>query len=160
MPDLITDFIRQNEWANHALIEACRDLTDEQLDATVDGVYGSIRATWRHITRAEGGYASQLGHPPGYELGSDDWPGWDALAEMATAAADALVAAAGEPADQTFVSRDEKWTIERTVVIVQAVHHGTDHRSQICTLLTSLGVEPPDWSAWGWGVDTGRMTRA
>ena len=27
--------------------------------------------------------------------------------------------------------------------LAQALHHGTDHRSQICTALTSLGVEPP-----------------
>ena len=26
--------------------------------------------------------------------------------------------------------------------LAQVVHHGTDHRSQICTDLTSLGVEP------------------
>ena len=27
--------------------------------------------------------------------------------------------------------------------LAQALHHGSDHRSQICTALTTLGVEPP-----------------
>jgi uncharacterized damage-inducible protein DinB len=28
--------------------------------------------------------------------------------------------------------------------LAQVVQHGTDHRSQICTALTTLGVEPPE----------------
>ena len=39
---------------------------------------------------------------------------------------------------------------------MQVVHHGTDHRSQICTALTHLGVEPPLIDAWDWGEATGR----
>jgi uncharacterized damage-inducible protein DinB len=38
----------------------------------------------------------------------------------------------------------------------QALHHGTDHRSQICTALTSLGVEPPIIDVWEFGRETGR----
>lgn len=30
----------------------------------------------------------------------------------------------------------------------QALHHGTDHRSQICTALTTLGVEPLLIDVW------------
>ena len=40
--------------------------------------------------------------------------------------------------------------------LAQAVHHGTDHRSQICTALTSLGVEPPEIDVWAYGEATGR----
>lgn len=49
MPEPIADFFRQNQWANAALIDACRGLTDEQLDTTVEGVFGSIRSTLQHI---------------------------------------------------------------------------------------------------------------
>jgi uncharacterized damage-inducible protein DinB len=44
------------------------------------------------------------------------------------------------------------------VRLAQALHHGTDHRSQICTALTSLGVEPPSIDAWNFGADVGRVT--
>ncbi len=27
--------------------------------------------------------------------------------------------------------------------LAQALYHGTDHRSQVCTALTALGIEPP-----------------
>ncbi len=38
----------------------------------------------------------------------------------------------------------------------QALHHGTDHRSQICTVLTALGVEPPAIDVWDFGEQDGR----
>jgi uncharacterized damage-inducible protein DinB len=36
------------------------------------------------------------------------------------------------------------------------VHHGTDHRSQICTALTTLGIEPPLIDVWDYGEAVGR----
>ena len=41
--------------------------------------------------------------------------------------------------------------------LAQALHHGTDHRSQICTAPTTLGVEPPHIDVWDFGMDTGRI---
>ena len=41
--------------------------------------------------------------------------------------------------------------------LAQALHHGTDHRSQICTALTTLGVEPPAIDVWEFGAQTGRV---
>jgi uncharacterized damage-inducible protein DinB len=37
------------------------------------------------------------------------------------------------------------------------VHHGTDHRSQICTALTTLGIEPPSIDVWDYGEQDGRV---
>lgn len=41
--------------------------------------------------------------------------------------------------------------------LAQALHHGTDHRSQICAALTSLGVEPPSIDAWDSGLQDGHV---
>ena len=41
--------------------------------------------------------------------------------------------------------------------LAQAIHHGTDHRSQICTALTSLGIEPPSIDAWDFAQQDGRL---
>jgi uncharacterized damage-inducible protein DinB len=41
--------------------------------------------------------------------------------------------------------------------LAQAIHHGTDHRSQIRTALTSLGLKPPAIDAWDFGLDDGRV---
>jgi uncharacterized damage-inducible protein DinB len=40
--------------------------------------------------------------------------------------------------------------------LAQVIHHGTDHRSQICTALTSLGIEPPAIDVWDYGEAAGR----
>jgi uncharacterized damage-inducible protein DinB len=42
------------------------------------------------------------------------------------------------------------------VRLAQVVQHGTDHRSQVSTALTLLGVEPPDIAVWAYGETTGR----
>jgi len=42
--------------------------------------------------------------------------------------------------------------------LAQAIHHGTDHRSQVCTGLTALGVKPPDIDVWDYALETGRST--
>ncbi len=40
---------------------------------------------------------------------------------------------------------------------VRSAHDdGTDHRSQVCTALTSLGVEPPDIDVWAYARESGR----
>jgi uncharacterized damage-inducible protein DinB len=45
------------------------------------------------------------------------------------------------------------------VFLAQAIHHGTDHRSQICTVLTSLGIEPPSIGVWDYAEATDRAQR-
>ena len=42
--------------------------------------------------------------------------------------------------------------------LAQALHHGTDHRSQVCTALTSLGVEPPAIDVWDFAEKDGRIS--
>jgi uncharacterized damage-inducible protein DinB len=41
--------------------------------------------------------------------------------------------------------------------LAQVLHHGNDHRSQICTALTTLGVKPPALDAFSFGVQDGRV---
>jgi hypothetical protein len=41
--------------------------------------------------------------------------------------------------------------------LAQALHHGTDHRSQVCTALTAFDVEPPEIDVYTFGLNTGRI---
>jgi uncharacterized damage-inducible protein DinB len=44
-----------------------------------------------------------------------------------------------------------------SIRLAQALHHGTDHRSQVCTALTTLGIEPPAIDVWDFAALDGRM---
>jgi uncharacterized damage-inducible protein DinB len=41
--------------------------------------------------------------------------------------------------------------------LAQVIHHGTDHRSQVCTALTALGVVPPEIDAWDFAAAHDRL---
>lgn len=43
------------------------------------------------------------------------------------------------------------------LILVQAINHGTEHRSQIATILTQLGVEPPNMDGWTFFDASGHM---
>jgi len=45
----------------------------------------------------------------------------------------------------------------RGIRIAQVIHHGTDHRSQVCTILTTLGIEPPLIDVWDFADQDGRL---
>jgi uncharacterized damage-inducible protein DinB len=38
-------------------------------------------------------------------------------------------------------------------MVVQALHHGNDHRTQICTVLSTNGYESPDLDVWTYWMD-------
>ena len=58
--DTLTTLFRHNRWANVRILERCAGLTNEQLDATIAGAYGSIRDTLQHIVTAERLYFSRI----------------------------------------------------------------------------------------------------
>ena len=41
--------------------------------------------------------------------------------------------------------------------LAQALHHGADHRSQVCTALTVLGFEPPEIDVADFAWQAGRL---
>jgi len=43
-------------------------------------------------------------------------------------------------------------------VLAQALHHGNEHRGQINTLLTAIGVEPLALGVWDFAEETNRAT--
>src|SRR5438128_8415847 len=60
MSEALLELFRHKTWATLELLDFCRDLDDEHLDATTPGTYGSIRDTLQHLVRAEEGYFARL----------------------------------------------------------------------------------------------------
>ncbi len=160
----LDDAFAHHAWATERLIEACRKLTPEQLRAPCLGTYGSIIATLRHLVASDRWYLSFF--PSGATLAALDEDADTSLAELRLAVATnasawAALLAAGIDPDEDVVERDLEGEFHAPVGIrlAQVIHHGSDHRSQVCTALTSLGIEPPEIDVWAFAEAAGR-TRA
>ena len=57
---LLTDAFDHHVWASIRLLDACSQLTAEQLETTVPGTYGSILDTLRHLVGADASYLAAL----------------------------------------------------------------------------------------------------
>jgi uncharacterized damage-inducible protein DinB len=150
----IVEMFRHNRWANLRLFDACLNLSDEQLAASVAGTYGALRDTLLHIVRAEALYLCLLSGLPRAQAAR---PGPDAsiteLRERAATLGEELAQVAGRVGpNDTFADRDESeiYQLPGPWLLVQAINHANEHRAQIATILTQLGIEPPDMSGWAY----------
>jgi uncharacterized damage-inducible protein DinB len=158
----LEDAFGHHVWATLRLMDACMPLTDEQMATAVPGTYGSILDTMRHIVGADASYLFVLS---GGQTEPIDEDGMDLAWLRATMEAygdawSAVIAQRTDPDERLTRHRDDGSTRTAPVGIrlAQVLHHGTDHRSQICTVLTSLGIEPPLIDVWDYGADDGRVT--
>jgi uncharacterized damage-inducible protein DinB len=39
-------------------------------------------------------------------------------------------------------------SVPTAVILVQAINHATEHRSHVATILTQLGIQPPEMDGW------------
>jgi len=161
--DVLVEFFRHNSMMNRRLMDACRTLSPEQLASTAIGTYGSVGATLVHIANAQAGYAARLldGERP-EPLPEDPFPGFDVLAErMASGDAKLEEAAtlAGEDREVRVTGDDPPgvWLMPVSLYLLQAINHGTEHRSQVATILTQLAIEPPEMDGWTYFFASGQM---
>jgi uncharacterized damage-inducible protein DinB len=152
---MLGDAFAHHVWATLQVIDAGLALTPEQLGAGVPGTYGSILDTVRHIVGSDSGYLFAMtgGRTIRIDEEKMDLPELRAAMERQGADWSELLAQDLDPDAVVVRRRDNGSEIRATMGIrlAQALHHGTDHRSQICTALTTLGVEPPAVAVWDFG---------
>jgi len=156
---LLDDVFAHHVWATERLMDECAALTPEQLAAPAPGTYGSIIDTFRHLVSSDGWYLSFLREQPApIDEGADV-----TLAELRPAittngAAWKELLAAGPDGEADIVEHGDGWDFHSPLGfrLAQVVHHGTDHRSHICTALTSLGLTLPEIDLWAFGEASGR----
>jgi len=159
---LYHDAFAHHIWATDRILEACEALTAEQLGAPVSGTYGPIVETLHHLVETDRWYLSFFDAPPTAISEEARFTIPELRAENAVNGAAWMSLLEGElDGERDVVEHGDGWEFHSPVGfrLAQAVHHGTDHRSQVCTGLTSLGVEPPHIDVWVYGEATGR-TRA
>lgn len=156
--DTLTTLFRHHLWANERIIELCAELSDEQLDATLLGTFGSIRDTLQHIVTAERSYFSRISTGRPYRRPADAPP--LTLAEMlewARTSGAGLVdwAPQVQPGDVVQIDWDGVLRdVPKTILLTQAINHATEHRAQVMAILTHLGIEPPELDSWAYFDET------
>lgn len=155
------DAFAHHVWATLRLIDACLPLTDEQLATTVPGTYGSIIDMVRHIVEGDAWYLFVITEGRRANIDETNMGLVELRSEMErNGDVWSGLLAGGVDADHMTIRRNEDGSEYRApmgIRLAQAVHHGTDHRSQICTALTTLGIEPPEIDLWAFGEQNGRV---
>jgi hypothetical protein len=128
---------------------------------TAPGTYGTLAATWLHLLAAEQRYLRRLGGSEPALNERDGFPGMAALTEHATRSGDKLIEIAPyvSPDDARETDRDGRVKLYSGVVVVQALHHGNDHRTHVCTILGHHGLSYGDMDVWAYGQATGGIVK-
>jgi uncharacterized damage-inducible protein DinB len=158
---VLDDAFGHHVWATLVLIDVCSSLSPEQLETSVPGTYGSILDTMRHLVGGDRGYLYVISgqRVPLVEEDDMDLSDLRKVMEEDGSLWPELVAGELDP-DADYVRAQDDGSLSHAplgVRLAQVVHHGTDHRSQICTALTSIGVEPPLIDVWDYAEKDGRI---
>ena len=157
--NILARLFEHNNWANLQIIRACSVLSDEQLDAEPrSATKGSIRRTLTHLVMSQRGYLSLLTLP--VEARPDVSLEFAELQESARTSGEGLLSLArgelSQPPDARLQTRDG-YNVEPWVVMLQVINHATEHREQIKSMLSALGITPPDIDGWDYGLATNAL---
>jgi len=152
--DHLQTILGHHTWATLRLIDRCLELSAEQLELSTPGTYGSIHATLTHLVVADRRYLRGI-------TGEEAGPPLQSLPPLATLRAgmerqerhwrEVLERIDEIDATMPAIQSPEPYPeIEHAVglFLVQAVHHGQEHRTHVCSILGAHGLAVPDVTGW------------
>lgn len=153
MSETLTELFRHNAWANDRLFAACEDLSEAQVDATLTGTFGSIRDTLAHIAGLQDRVVTTVTEAGPVAVSRErlPLPGVTALRDAIRESSDALVDLAGRAesgATVTTNDRGAEFTLPVWLLLLQAIVHASEHRTQVAAVRTQLGIESPGMDGW------------
>ena len=148
----LVELIRYNNWANAQILAACQELTPDQLASAAPGTYGTIRDTLIHIIRAEAAYVGRItGDRPQPSFKWEDQPVLADIAAFAGQVADALLDTVQRIPPTHLVHEEEDGQFidyQARHLYIQTIDHGIEHRTNITTILSGLGLHAPEVDGW------------
>lgn len=157
---LLEKLFEHNNWANEEIIRACLALSDEQLDAKPrSATQGSIRSTLLHLVASQHGYLRLLTLPVEERLAPVPAPPFAEVQKFAATSGESLLEliSDGHAFPNARLQTRDGYYVEPWVVVVQIINHATEHREQIKSMLSALGVTPPNIDGWDYGEATNRL---
>jgi uncharacterized damage-inducible protein DinB len=156
---------RHNSWATIRLLEFCRDLDPALLDTSATGTFGPIKETLAHLVGWEEVLAAAA-EGSGPQDAPARFASVDDLLERARWLSDRWERVLGsEPHPERLVEfgvTGSRRLVRAGTVLAQVVHHGNHHRSQVCTALSTVDIEPPVLDAWAyaaWATESAERRR-
>jgi uncharacterized damage-inducible protein DinB len=153
--------IRHNLWATRRLLDYARSLRPGQLGLSVQGTAGSINYCLAHIVGADQRYLIGLGAK--IETKFEEALDSDLSDVIRVHGAnertwEPLLAA--PPDFDRWRDRPDRHDRLRLVMLpAQAIHHGTDHRTQVGTILLHHGLDLPRLDVWTYAAEIGDFER-
>ena len=161
--DFLVSLFEHNHWANLQILQACAALTDEQLDAPpTSATYGTIRETLLHFIGSQAGYLRTLTVSVEERRAKHMNLEFADLDQSARSSGEALIALARDPSaifPQRPLQTTDSFYVDPFVVIIQVINHATEHREQIKSMLTALGITPPSIDGWDYGFATDTLVQ-
>jgi uncharacterized damage-inducible protein DinB len=149
-------------WATSRVIDACLDLSVEELETSVPGTRGPLLETLRHLVLTDVEELFFVTGNVAFDIDEEhvSLPDARVIMERNGSGWADYISRSLDP-DAMVLEVDKTDGYQRWAPVgfrlAQALHHGTDHRSQVCTALTTLGVEPPEIDVYDFGLETGRI---
>ncbi|HEX5951074.1 MAG TPA: DinB family protein [Actinomycetota bacterium] len=152
--DVVRSMFAHHLWATETLIDHLAGLPSERLDEAIPGTYGSMVATLTHLVDADGRYLVRFEDPSpppaedraGVPLATlrEEVAGrrgqWDRVLDRLERG-ELTAAVRAKP---HYPDTDDA----EGLLLLQAVQHGNDHRTQICSTLGALGEQVPELDGW------------
>src|SRR4249920_748948 len=160
--EVLRSMFEHHLWATEVLIDHLDGLPAERLDASVPGTYGSMIDTLTHMIDADTRYLRRLRDPsppladdrvgiPLSQLRSE-------MPEHRRRWDEALTDLEAGGLDSAILGHDDYPDTDpaESMLLVQAIHHGNDHRTQICSTLGALELPLPEIDGWDFWADRHR----
>ena len=148
------EFILYNNWANQQVLQACQNLSEDELATMIPGAYGTIRSTLEHIIQGEEYYIQLLtGSRPQPPFKWEARPGLAEMTAYAAQVGQALVDMAQRTLPTDPVTEEDNGKVfhyHALAVFIQIIDHGIEHRTNITTVLNQGVLKPPEVDGWGY----------
>jgi uncharacterized damage-inducible protein DinB len=143
--NLLLDGYQHNAWANARVFGAAARLTEEQLEEAMPGIYGGVHATARHLVEVEDGFLALITRDATRER----------LPEMRLDELTDVLANRDQRFIELVTSLDDGALEQRFFIpwfkrearvgdgLLQVLNHSTEHRADLASALTRLGIETP-----------------
>jgi uncharacterized damage-inducible protein DinB len=165
--DLLDRMLAYDRWATLQLLDVCRNLSDAQLDQTVDVGHQTLRETFDHMIYTVGFWTGYMtGHPVDHDRTTQNYDrSIPALIERfegdhAAYAAACRAALDEQRMDETFIDY-YNYPQSYGATILQVPVHNVEHRTEALHILNRLGIpDLPEIDPQVWAHRTGRVQPA